>query len=167
MSSRLFRRAMGGIIRVDLGEESGAGYGALASGPVQFIADAGVATHSPLVDPAGSGFFHPLDQRVPPDGGGVARADSGQPGHQLPGAAGADAEELLGNSMSGHARRWSSQLRQKHLMHVLHRPVEPADLIIHMIWALIHPKMPRLSSAPPPQPNEAALWLHRSTDLQG
>ena len=29
---------------------------------------------------------------------------------------------------------WSSQLRQKHLMHVLHRPVEPADIIIHIKW---------------------------------
>ena len=38
---------------------------------------------------------------------------------------------LLGNSTSGHARRWSSQLRQKHLMHVLHRPVEPASFIVH------------------------------------
>ena len=37
---------------------------------------------------------------------------------------------LLGNSTSGHARRWSSQLRQKHLMHVLHRPVEPAPVCI-------------------------------------
>ena len=36
---------------------------------------------------------------------------------------------LLGNSTSGHARRWSSQLRQKHLMHVLHRPVEPAKTL--------------------------------------
>ena len=50
---------------------------------------------------------------------------------------------LLGNSTSGHARRWSSQLRQKHLMHVLHRPVEPADIIIHIIWALIHPRICR------------------------
>ena len=50
---------------------------------------------------------------------------------------------LLGNSTSGHARRWSSQLRQKHLMHVLHRPVEPADLIIHIIWALTYRRTPR------------------------
>ena len=56
---------------------------------------------------------------------------------------------LLGNSTSGHARRWSSQLRQKHLMHVLHRPVEPADIIIHIIWALPHPRIccPTISHA--------------------
>ena len=29
----------------------------------------------------------------------------------------------------------------KHLMHVLHRPVEPADIIIHMICTLIHPRI--------------------------
>ena len=38
---------------------------------------------------------------------------------------------LLGNSTSGHARRWSSQLQEKHLMHVLHRPIEPASFIVH------------------------------------
>ena len=57
---------------------------------------------------------------------------------------------LLGNSTSGHARRWTSQLRQKHLMHVLHRPVEPADIIIHIIWTLIHLRTCQLPAAPPP-----------------
>ena len=49
---------------------------------------------------------------------------------------------------SGHARRWSSQLRQKHLMHVLHRPVEPADIIIHIVCALFHLRICRAPAAP-------------------
>ena len=28
-------------------------------------------------------------------------------------------------------------------MHVLHRPVEPADIIIHIIWALTYRRTPR------------------------
>ena len=59
---------------------------------------------------------------------------------------------LLGNSTSGHARRWSSQLRQKHLMHVLHRPVEPADIIIHRICAMTNSRICRGSA--PSHPSE-------------
>ena len=38
---------------------------------------------------------------------------------------------LHGSSTSGHARLWSSQHRQKHLTHVLHRPVDPNDIVGH------------------------------------
>ena len=63
--------------------------------PLQLFNEAGAAAHFPLIDPASSDFFHPLNQRSAGDGGGIADPDAGQAGHQLPGAAGADAEELL------------------------------------------------------------------------
>ncbi len=48
-----------------------------------------------MIDPAYGGFSHPLDERVAGDGRGIAGPDARQSGHQLPGAAGADAEEFL------------------------------------------------------------------------
>ena len=48
-------------------------------------------------------------------------------------------------------------------MHVLHLPVEPADIIIHMIWALFHPSTPRL--ADPPHTPAERIGLGRLTAL--
>ena len=80
----------------------GGGYGdldaagrELAPCPAQFFDDAAPAGHCPLIDPACGGFSHPLDQRQARNGRGVANPDAGQAGHQLPGAARADAEEFL------------------------------------------------------------------------
>ena len=67
----------------------------LAPGPLQLLNEAGAAARFPLVDPTSSGGFHPIDERAPRDGGGVADPDAGQPGHQLPGAVFPDAEESL------------------------------------------------------------------------
>ena len=44
-------------------------------------------------------------------------------------------------------------------MHVLHRPVEPADIIIHIKWTLIYPKTCRLPAAPPPHSKTAIPQL--------
>ena len=47
-----------------------------APAPVQMFGETGAAAHFRLVDPAGSGFFDPLDQRVARDGRSVASASA-------------------------------------------------------------------------------------------
>ena len=98
----------------------------LAPGPLQLLHEAGAAARFPLVDPTSSGGFHPIDERGPRDGGGVADPDAGQPGHQLPGAAFPDAEE----SLDGLAVQVAGVHAAEHLQN-FRKPVKPGGLGRH------------------------------------